>query len=966
MPPPPADDDKDLDLTRKQPEREAPDAAADHGIPPTIQHVPPTLPSAEPEPPQQPSAAPGLAPTMRHTLAQGEQRSAAAEDDEDAARTVAQPRRAAGARPSAPTPSFSTPPQVTGDLTGQTLAGKYRILRLLGKGGFGAVYEALDELLEVKVAIKVLRPAAAARDDALEEFREEAKRLTTLDHPNVVRWISFDRTPDGTHYFVMELLDGEELSDILQREGRLAPARVIRILLQTLSALKVAHDLPGGGSLLHLDLKPRNVFVVKGEKEQIKVIDFGISQHVGAVARRSEGHDLVDPAGGLEGVDVTATIATMATPTPRPRAVASSGANTVQRARGGTLMYASPEQCRHLMGDRDIVELDGRSDLYSLGIMAFQMLTGQLPWPPLSARGVIKAQLEQEPPKLLSLGVKAPRGLVSFVERCLEKDREARFPDAKAAHDALYLVANPPSPWPKVAAAVAAIAALVVWLMWPERPPVALDVRADRDALFLGPATPSREVTLANLLPSLLEAPVRLVANMQSSDDLMPGWNKRIVAASAGDAELRLRIEAPTADVGPVDREVIVRVGDSSPVQYSQPLRLVFVGEQDWAIESVGVPGADGRAIDPRGSRLEVAVDVRDRELLSTVRAACQGATRDLIADPSRTGGDKVYYTLPLDSLGKFDDETFLPAEVTIDIADRASNRKTIATTLQLDARPLRVTAQLSGCIPSRPGWYTIAPQSRPVLTSTLNDNRRATIKVTAQDAGGKPIAVVQEQRGGDIALTFPTSDEPYAGILRVEADDSLYVLHDVRTRGHAAQDLQFEFQPQALELEVTPATPDHVELLASGPDLFFLRQDELSVEVRSSLDVPVDVVVTCVAASGQPASIPRQELDLRQRRSGRVAFSLPTDGTYRIEVSGYRYSGVGIDRSQTPERQREILIVRDTRPPQIDVEASAGALLRAPEATGPLLDLRLQDPATEGAPAAQLALHWHLRGPRD
>src|SRR5262245_44307936 len=252
------------------------------------------------------------------------------------------------------------------DLTGESLGGKYRIKSLKGKGAFKTVYEGEDEMLGARVAVAVLNPKGARSPRALEHFQDEAKKLTTLDHENIVRWITFDRTQDGLHYFVMEYLDGEELEETLRREGRLAPKRVARILLQVVAALKRAHKAGKQGSLLHLDLKPENVFLLPplapGEPERVKVIDFGIGQHVGAEVRaadRPELRSLYD----LPAEELGKSIGSLALPDEEEPAERAEEAKTpasgavhrrVQRARGGTLLYASPEQCKHLAGHKDI------------------------------------------------------------------------------------------------------------------------------------------------------------------------------------------------------------------------------------------------------------------------------------------------------------------------------------------------------------------------------------------------------------------------------------------------------------------------------------------------------------------------------------------------------------------------------------------------------------------------------------
>ncbi|NOT31814.1 MAG: serine/threonine protein kinase, partial [Planctomycetes bacterium] len=356
------------------------------------------------------------------------------------------------------------------DLTGDLLGGKYRVRGLKGKGAFKTVYEGEDEMLGARVAVAVLNPKGARSPRALQHFQDEAKKLTTLDHENIVRWITFDRTGEGLNYFVMEYLDGEELEVVLRREGRLAPKRVAAILFQVVAALRRAHGGGKHGALLHLDLKPENVFVlpalVPGEPERVKVIDFGIGQHVGAEVRAAERPELRtlydlpaeelgksigsialpeddEPEEGeagdarLEseaGPDAASTPADKHTPVRR----------RVQRARGGTLLYASPEQCKHLAGHKDIEALDGRSDLYSLGVMAFRMLTGQFPFARITtAYEAIQNHLEVAPRKVGSLGIKIPRELAAFVDRCLVKERAKRWRDTNEAHEALRRIVQP-------------------------------------------------------------------------------------------------------------------------------------------------------------------------------------------------------------------------------------------------------------------------------------------------------------------------------------------------------------------------------------------------------------------------------------------------------------------------------------------------------------------------------------------
>ena len=495
----------------------------------------------------------------------------------------------------------SSPAEIKEDLTGRVLSGKYRVRRLLGRGGFGTVYEAEDEMLGALVAVKVLNRKAASHEQAIERFLEEAKVLTNLDHPNIVRWITFDKTDNDLHYFVMEYLRGEELSTLLRREGRLEPKRVVEILLQIVSALRAAHRLPDGSSLLHLDLKPQNVFVVKGDPERVKVIDFGISQHVGAEARAARG--VLPRLGGNGGGDIDACMTTMAAPlTPltgeTDDAPVATGA--VQRARGGTPLYASPEQSKHLAMHSDIITLDQRSDLYSLGIMAFQMLSGELPYGlPSTPIECFKAHIEKTPRKLSGFGVKAPRRLVAFVDRCLEKNREDRFASSDEALEELERIQRPPALW-KVAAVVLAAALVVLIWVWPD--PERFEIEAGKnDEVYLGPNRRTVELPLTSLEIPGASAVATLVSDPAVGEEVLANWTT-VIQRKGGRLEVKLTAPEDGADL--VEKTVHLKVEDGDP-EYSTGFRLVFLGANSWGIQRVFVPRLQANEVlDPRGAKL--------------------------------------------------------------------------------------------------------------------------------------------------------------------------------------------------------------------------------------------------------------------------------------------------------------------------------------------------------------------------
>ncbi|HRE90057.1 MAG TPA: protein kinase [Myxococcota bacterium] len=265
------------------------------------------------------------------------------------------------------------------------LTERYTIDQKLGEGGFGAVFSGTHRQMSTPVAIKVLHAQHASSAETVARFEQEARRSASLKHPNTIRVFDFGRDDDGSLFLVMELLDGAPLSHHI-KQGRLAPDRVAHILAQALSALDEAHQQ----GLVHRDLKPDNIFLTRLGKDAdfVKVLDFGIAKALDADAKLT-----------ASGVVI------------------------------GTPIYMSPEQCRG-------AALDPRSDLYSLGCIAYEMLAGRPPFMADNVVGYIFAHVQQAP-DLTKLAPNVPEPLVAWVGRCLEKDPAARFSSADEARDAL-------------------------------------------------------------------------------------------------------------------------------------------------------------------------------------------------------------------------------------------------------------------------------------------------------------------------------------------------------------------------------------------------------------------------------------------------------------------------------------------------------------------------------------------------
>ncbi len=262
------------------------------------------------------------------------------------------------------------------------LGDRYRLERLLGRGGMGAVYEARDVILGRRVAIKVVVVADDGDDDVMKRFEHEARHTARLQHPNIIDVYDLGATDVGELYFVMEILDGESLADRLRREGRLPPAVAVDIARQLLEGVGFAH----AHGIVHRDLKPANVMLVPadGGTERVKVLDFGVAKSQTAQTKLTRAGFLV-----------------------------------------GTLEYMSPEQL-------SMKPVDGRSDLYAIGLVLYRMLSGTNTFPDAKPVQAIEYHLKVVPDSLLTRapGVGITPALDRVVLRALSKRPEDRWQTA--------------------------------------------------------------------------------------------------------------------------------------------------------------------------------------------------------------------------------------------------------------------------------------------------------------------------------------------------------------------------------------------------------------------------------------------------------------------------------------------------------------------------------------------------------
>jgi serine/threonine-protein kinase len=268
-------------------------------------------------------------------------------------------------------------------LVGSTVAGKYHVDRLIGRGGMGAVFQATHAAIGKRVALKFLGARTSQDADAATRFQREAEAASLAESPHIVQIFDSGRSEQGLPFLVMELLTGEDLRARLRREQRLDAQAAVRIGVQVLKALRQAH----AAGIVHRDLKPDNVFLCRRDDEPsfVKIVDFGISklqQHAGVDSLTHEGAVL------------------------------------------GTAFYMSPEQAQ------SFPDIDGRTDLFSLGAILYEMLTGEPPHSGPTYEAVLIAICTREAADVRDKAPQVPERLARLIARALRRDRQERYASA--------------------------------------------------------------------------------------------------------------------------------------------------------------------------------------------------------------------------------------------------------------------------------------------------------------------------------------------------------------------------------------------------------------------------------------------------------------------------------------------------------------------------------------------------------
>ncbi|HEX7597987.1 MAG TPA: protein kinase, partial [Polyangia bacterium] len=286
---------------------------------------------------------------------------------------------------------------------GQTLDGKYKIVREIGRGAMGVVYEGLHVALDRRVAVKTLRQEMSNDPDLATRFEREARAASAIGHPHIIDVFDLGRTPDGLLFMVMELLDGKPLGTMLQETPLMPLPLAVNLITQVLGGLSAAHK----HGIVHRDLKPDNIFVINTEDRPnfVKIVDFGIAKKL-SPHQPNQAH---------------------------PASMTGTMVGTVM----GTPLYMSPEQA---IGQ--VEQIDHRTDIHAVGVVLYEMLCGRTPFQGQGYAAILGSILEGNypPPRLLRPDL--PAHIESAIVRALDRDIERRFSSAAAMREAINVGAS--------------------------------------------------------------------------------------------------------------------------------------------------------------------------------------------------------------------------------------------------------------------------------------------------------------------------------------------------------------------------------------------------------------------------------------------------------------------------------------------------------------------------------------------
>lgn len=272
-------------------------------------------------------------------------------------------------------------------LLGRTVDGRYLVEGVLGEGGMGLVYKTRHVMLGKPLAMKVLRGDVSRDGEIITRFRQEAQSASAIGNEHIIDISDFGQLPDGSTYFVMEMLDGQELTKAIEREQPIPFARILHVAKQLCDALGAAHRI----GVVHRDLKPDNVYLIKRGHDTsfVKVLDFGIAKVGGSTSKLTRAGQVF-----------------------------------------GTPHYMSPEQCEGS-------EVDQRTDVYAIGVILFEMVTGGVPFDADNLMGILSKHMHEAPPRPSTFRPDCPAPFEAIILRCLEKSKDARYQSCEELADDL-------------------------------------------------------------------------------------------------------------------------------------------------------------------------------------------------------------------------------------------------------------------------------------------------------------------------------------------------------------------------------------------------------------------------------------------------------------------------------------------------------------------------------------------------
>ena len=480
------------------------------------------------------------------------------------------------------------------DLVGSIVADRYHVLRKLGEGGMGQVYLAEHVKMGRKSAVKVMNPGMVHDADAISRFNREAANASRISHPNVAAVYDFGETGEGLIYLAMEFVEGPPLTQLIAQQGSLPPLRAAEIARQVADALAVAHDM----GIVHRDLKPDNIMVARNRDgtDLVKVVDFGIAKAANNDAQK-----------------VTRTGLVVGTPE-----------------------YMSPEQ---LAGDK----LDGRSDIYSLGLVTFTMLTGTLPFPSESAQETMIMRLTDQPKRLSEMKPETTwtPEVQAVMDRALARDAGQRY---QSAGDFGRELVQAVAAMPQSAAAAAGTQVL------------------DQGNPATAGALPSTRVSSTTALPAGGGVPAATPAG-KSRAPLIAAIATVVVLGGSGTAVMLMKGHAAPAPTGtqPPDSTALRR--GSSPAQPPNPGSGGNGGGQAQRVPDTSEPPNPTRAANsttapnPPGNTLDLELRRIEKLADPSTGTASTGARAwlalDSVASLARTP-DEIAHVDLLRSYAKF------------------------------------------------------------------------------------------------------------------------------------------------------------------------------------------------------------------------------------------------------------------------------------------------------------------------